>query len=81
MNVMLTMPSAKKATNLSVNETLLHKAKSLKINLSALLEEALVKVIVAKEQEQWLAENQSAIEAYNQRIESQGVFSDELRSF
>ena len=81
MNVMLPMPSTKKATNLSVNEALLHKAKLLKINLSALLEEALVKVVVAKEQEQWLAENQSAIEAYNQRIESQSVFSDDLRSF
>jgi antitoxin CcdA len=81
MNAILTMHSAKKATNLSVNEVLLHKAKSLKINLSALLEEALVTAVVAKEQEQWLAENQKAIEAYNQRIEAQGVFSDGLRSF
>lgn len=81
MNATLTLPSAKKATNLSVNENLLRKAKSLKINMSALLEEALVKAVTAKEQEQWLAENQSAIEAYNRRIESQGVFSDGLRSF
>jgi antitoxin CcdA len=81
MNGMSPMPGAKKAANLSVNEALLHKAKSLKINLSALFEEALVKEVVAKEQEQWLAENQNAIEVYNQRIESQGVFSDGLRSF
>jgi antitoxin CcdA len=78
---MLPMPSTKKATNLSINEALLHKAKSLKINLSALLEEALVTAVAAREQEQWLAENQKAIAAYNQRIETQGVFSDGLRSF
>jgi antitoxin CcdA len=81
MNATLTIPGSKKATNLSVNESLLRKAKLLKINMSALLEEALVKAVIAKEQEQWLAENQVAIEAYNKRIESQGVFSDGLRSF
>jgi antitoxin CcdA len=81
MNAILTMHSTKKATNLSINEALLHKAKSLKINLSALLEEALVTAVAAREQEQWLAENQKAIAAYNQRIETQGVFSDGLRSF
>jgi len=81
MNAILTMHSTKKATNLSINEALLHKAKSLKINLSALLEEALVTAVAAREQEQWLAENQKAIAAYNQRVETQGVFSDGLRSF
>lgn len=31
--------------------------------------------------EQWLAENKSALEEYNWRIESHGTFSDGLRRF
>lgn len=34
-----------------------------------------------KKREQWLAENSKAIDAYNEYVEAQGVFSDELRSF
>ena len=30
---------------------------------------------------QWLDENREAIDAYNQRVEREGVFSDGLRSF
>jgi post-segregation antitoxin (ccd killing protein) len=30
---------------------------------------------------QWLAENQSAVDEYNRRIEAHGTFSDGLRRF
>ena len=42
-----------------------------------LIEEALK----GKQREQWLAENKAAIDAYNEHVESHGVFSDGLRSF
>jgi antitoxin CcdA len=71
----------KKAANLSINADLLSKAKELDINLSATLEQALVEALRAKQREHWVAENQAAIDAYNEHVEKHGVFSDTLRSF
>ncbi len=71
----------KRAANLRVNEDLLAKAKSLDINLSATLEKALAQTLKEKQREQWLADNRQAITAYNEHVEANGVFSDELRSF
>lgn len=71
----------KRATNLSINADLLSKAKELGINLSATLEQALVEALRKRQRDQWVAENQAAIEAYNQHVDKQGVFSDGLRSF
>jgi len=71
----------KRATNLSINADLLSKAKELGINLSATLEQALVEVLRKRLRDQWMAENQAAIEAYNRHVDRQGVFSDGLRSF
>lgn len=73
--------AAKKATNLSVNSDLLRKARELDINLSAVLEESLRAVLGRRLQERWLEENREAIRAYNEHVESKGVFSDGLRSF
>lgn len=71
----------KKAANLCINADLLSKAKELDINLSATLEQALVEALRAKQREHWVAENQAAIDAYNEHVEKHGVFSDTLRSF
>jgi antitoxin CcdA len=71
----------KRATNLSINADLLSKAKELGINLSATLEQALVEALRKRQRDQWVAENQAAIEAYNEHVDKQGVFSEGLRSF
>lgn len=71
----------KRAANLSVNGDLLNKAKELDINLSATLEQALAEALKKKQRERWLAENRKAIDAYNEHVETHGVFSDDLRSF
>jgi antitoxin CcdA len=71
----------KRATNLSINADLLSKAKELGINLSATLEQALVEALRKRQRDQWVAENQAAIEAYNEHVDQQGVFSDGLRRF
>ena len=71
----------KKPTNVSINSDLLAKAKELKINLSATLENALIDLVNAKQRELWKRQNKAAIEAYNQLVEENGVFGDDLRSF
>lgn len=71
----------KKPANLSVNEDLLNKARELDMNLSAILEQALIEALMQKQRDRWLAENRDAIAAYNRHVEERGVFSDGLRSF
>ncbi|WCD81134.1 type II toxin-antitoxin system CcdA family antitoxin [Pseudomonas sp. TUM22785] len=71
----------KKAANLSINSDLLSKARSLDINLSSTLEQALVEALKTRQREVWLEENREAIAAYNQHVEEHGVFSDGLRRF
>lgn len=73
--------STKKPVNLSVNGDLLAVARELNINLSATMEAALAEAIKRKQSERWLAENQAAIHAYNERVDKHGVFSDGLRKF
>jgi antitoxin CcdA len=71
----------KKAANLSINVELLNQAKALHINLSATLEQALTEIIRDKHRQQWLQDNQQSIMQYNQRVEAEGCFSDNLRNF
>ena len=71
----------KRASNLSVNSNLLTEARRYKLNLSKLLEQALVDALTEKKRSEWLEENREALEAYNERVEARGVFSDGLRTF
>lgn len=73
--------SLKKATNLTVNASLLRKAREMDINLSATLELALAEAVRQKQRDQWQIENRSAIAEYNEHVEKHGVFSDGLRKF
>jgi len=60
---------------------LLARARHLKINLSQAVESGLAEAIRRHERAQWLEENRAALDAYNDHVEKQGVFSDGLRSF
>ncbi|MGB8517394.1 MAG: type II toxin-antitoxin system CcdA family antitoxin [Gallionella sp.] len=73
--------SGRKSVNLTINKELLQQAKALNINLSQTLERHLVVVVQQIKREQWLAENQAALDEYNRRVEMRGVFSDGLRRF
>lgn len=82
MEAKLFNPNApKKPTNLTINSDLLQKAREHHINLSQTLELRLAELIREEKRRQWLEENREAIEAYNRRIEADGVFSDGLRRF
>lgn len=74
-------PSPKRPTNVSVRVDLLEQARHHDINLSRALEERLVELLRQKERAAWLERNRAAIEAYNERVEREGVFSDGLRTF
>ena len=76
-----TVRTRKKAANLSVNGELLDSAKRLRLNLSQVFEAGLSAAIREKQREQWLNKNRAALEAYNEHVERDGVFSDGLRSF
>jgi antitoxin CcdA len=71
----------KKPTNLSLNSDLLRQAKDLRINLSQTLERCLAQMLLDEKQRAWREENREAIDAYNRRIEEQGVFSNDFRGF
>ncbi|MBY0276663.1 type II toxin-antitoxin system CcdA family antitoxin [Candidatus Binatia bacterium] len=71
----------KTATNLSLRTDLVQRAKSLKINLSSVVEAALESEIRTREQQAWLCENRDAIRAYNDRVHRDGVFGDRIRRF
>ena len=75
----LTAP--KKSANLSINADLLQQAKQLNINLSQVLEQHLAEIVRQAQRGQWVAENQLALQAYNQHIDLHGTFSDGLRRF
>jgi antitoxin CcdA len=74
-------PSPKRAANVSVRSDLLEQARRHDINLSRALEERLVELLREKQRAAWLLRNRAAIDAYNKRVERDGVFSDGLRSF
>ena len=71
----------KKATNLSLNSDLLQKARSLKVNLSATLEQALKDKLISIEAEKCKKENKAAIAAYNEFVAENGCLGDEYRNF
>ena len=70
----------KKATNLSVNSDLLKKARGLRINLSATLEQALAIQVKSTTREAWLKENKIAIDGLNELVNKNGLFSDSYRA-
>ena len=71
----------KKPTNLSINSDLLKKTKSLNVNLSATLEQALNEILTQRAEEDWKKQNAKAIFAYNDFVEQHGCFGDDLRDF
>lgn len=71
----------KKSTNLSINSDLLMQAKQSNINLSKALEQRLIEMLHEEKRRKWRERNKEAIDAYNRRVETSGVFSDDLRSF
>ncbi len=71
----------KKKLSLSISEPLAILARTLDINLSRAAEKGILQEVQRRRDEAWLTQNQAAIEAYNERIEKDGLFGDEHRNF
>jgi antitoxin CcdA len=72
---------AKRATNVSMRGDLLDAARSVGVNLSALLERALVEELARLRRLRWRAENAQAVAAYNDHLEQYRTFPTTVRSF
>lgn len=81
MNPPYDASAPKRPINLSVNGDLLAQAKSAGVNLSSVLEHALIAEVKKRKAESWLRDNRDAIKNYNQDILEHGTFSDDLRAF
>jgi len=68
-------------TNVTLDPVLFAQAKARQFVLSALLEDAIRLKLKAEAEQEWLAENAPAFEAYAREVEQHGVFSDGKRLF
>jgi antitoxin CcdA len=71
----------KRAANVSIRSDLLLAAREAGVNLSATLERALAAELTELKRQRWREENRESIAAYNEYVEEQGTFSDDVRSF
>lgn len=67
----------KRAVNLFVETELLDEARRLRINLSETLEGRLRTIIRAELERRWREANNAALTAYNKRVSTDGLLSDE----
>ena len=74
------LPEApKKATNLSLNSKVLQAARDLGLNLSQTVDSLLAQEVRRLSVARWVAQNQSTVDACNQRVDEQGLWNADLR--
>lgn len=74
------LPS-RRATNVTLPETLLQDARMLGINVSQACERGLAAEVVDRRRRQWLQENQDAMRAWNEHVAEHGLPLDAYRQF
>lgn len=73
--------ASKVRVSLTIDEALVAEAKAVGLNLSAVAEEAIRFQTRAEEMRLWTERNRKALEAWDKRIEEDGLWSDGLRLF
>ena len=71
----------KRATNLTLNSKVLDLARELGMNLSQTVDALLAEEVRRRYWERWNTDNRGAIDAYNERIERDGLPLAKHRSF
>jgi antitoxin CcdA len=71
----------KRATNVSLSETLIDEARALGINVSQACERGLAEEVLRLRRQRWLEANREAIDAYNARIARDGLTLAAYRRF
>ncbi len=76
------VPSEKsRATNVTLSEALVGRAKALGVNVSQACEAGLAAQVKAAQAAKWLEENQAAIKSWNRYVEEHGLLLAEYRQF
>ncbi|CAI1560277.1 plasmid maintenance protein CcdA [Serratia proteamaculans] len=78
---MVNKTSTKKTVNVTVDRDLFQRAKSLGVNVSSVLTDALNARVRDIEIQKWREENRPALEELNRISEENGLLSDEYRTF
>ena len=73
--------AAKKSGNVTLAPEILDEARKLKLNISAVLTEALIEKFRENARAEWLRDNQEKIAVLNEFVEEHGSFSDFQRTF
>jgi antitoxin CcdA len=73
--------ATKRATNLTLNAKVLDLARELGMNLSQTVDTLLAEEVRRRYWERWNADNKGAIDAYNERIERDGLPLAKHRGF
>ncbi|MBX9899089.1 MAG: type II toxin-antitoxin system CcdA family antitoxin [Qipengyuania sp.] len=76
-----TRGSLRRATNVSLDQSLVEAARELDINLSRACEQGLAREIKATREAHWLEENAEAIESSNRYVEKHGLPLAKYRLF
>lgn len=71
----------RRATNVTLPESLLHEAKALRINVSQACERGLAAEVARVRREVWLAENRAAMDAWNAHVEQHDLPLAQFRTF
>lgn len=71
----------KRATNVSLAESLLAEAKELRINVSQAAEAGLARAVAEKRAELWVAQNAKAFDCWNAYVEKNGLPLAKYKSF
>ncbi|WP_454877767.1 type II toxin-antitoxin system CcdA family antitoxin [Serratia inhibens] len=71
----------KKTVNVTIDRDLFQRAKSLGVNVSSVLTDALSVCVRDIEIQQWREQNRAALEELNRITEENGLLSDEYRAF
>ena len=69
----MSQTTRRRPTNITLPDTLLTEARALNINISQTCERALAAEVAAARREAWLRENRAAMDAWNARVESEGL--------
>jgi antitoxin CcdA len=71
----------KTATNVSLDAALVAEAKALQVSISQASNRGLEEAVKEARAEQWLSENQSALDSYNDWVEANGLPLEKHRLF
>lgn len=76
-----TSASPRRATNVTLPETLLHDARDMGINLSQACERGLAAEVADARRQRWLKENRGAMDAWNGHVAEHGLPLAAFRQF